>query len=460
MINDVTALIPQPASPARTRPADDGAAASFTQAFARANENRPRSESQPAAAPPARKADGQSKSDQGKQPEKPAAQAQPATAAPAGQAADDHQTDTKPAVASDPASDADAATAQAAPADAGSAVPATANPPASDAGIVAQAVAAILALTQAIDPTAQAAAGATLAVASVLASGTAAQVTDGGVAPGQKPARDTRAAGIAVAATASAEPATAPAAAATFPAAPAVQSETGPVARAKSADAKVPGDAARDATAVLTPAAEAVGPRLLPVTEKPVLDLKAAEHKADATTPAGAGQPQAGPAGQAGAIGTINGLLNQPSVASAPVISTIHAPVNSPAFGQELATQVSTFVANGIERADIIVTPKELGPVRIELTLSGDDARMVFTAAQPDTRQAIEQSAPLLRSMLAEHGVSLGQLDIGHGGASQHNDRTQTSADTAASRRTASAGASAPVASVARTRQGLLDLFA
>ena len=493
MINDVNSLISRAPAPARTRPAGEGDAASFTQAFARASENRARAESQPAGAPPARKTGVSSKPAQAKQPEKTAAPAQPqpqaaapapapapdpdpapapaqapaqgqaAAPAQAGQSPADQETDAKPAVASDTGSDPEAASAQATPTDPVAAVQDAANPPAADAGTVAQAAAAILAITQAIDPTVQAVqavAAATLAAAAAHVGGTAARVTDSGVAPGQKPARDTRTAAVAVAATtAPADSIAEPAATATLPAAPTVQPETGPVARSKSTDAKAPAGAARDSTAVLAPAADAVGPRLLPVIEKPILDagFKAVEHKADTSPLAGTGQAQAV---QPGAIGPINGQLDQPSVPSAPVVSTIHSPVNSPAFGQELFDRVSTFIANGIERADIIVTPKDLGPVRIELTLSGDDARMVFTAAHPDTRQAIEQSAPLLRSMLAEQGVSLGQLDVGHGGASQHHDRTLMAAETGTNWRTSSAGTAAAAAGVARIRQGLLDLFA
>jgi flagellar hook-length control protein FliK len=139
----------------------------------------------------------------------------------------------------------------------------------------------------------------------------------------------------------------------------------------------------------------------------------------------------------------------------------VQAPVTSPGFGPELGDRVSMLVAEGIERAEITVTPKELGPVRIELTLSGDDASMVFTAAHPDTRQAIEQSAPLLRSMLAEHGLSLGQLDVGRGDtpkerpAQDWQPRRESNAG-----QDDTGGLARPAVPTATRARGLLDLFA
>ena len=108
------------------------------------------------------------------------------------------------------------------------------------------------------------------------------------------------------------------------------------------------------------------------------------------------------------------------------------------------------------------MSPKELGPVRIELTMNGDDARLVFTAAHPDTRQAIEQSSALLRSMLADQGLTLGRMDVGQGGdpragGNGQSAAAQTDAGSGESWTTGGATTSAPAAA---TPRGLLDLFA
>jgi len=132
----------------------------------------------------------------------------------------------------------------------------------------------------------------------------------------------------------------------------------------------------------------------------------------------------AGSARGTGLPGGLAGLAHASGTAapgsSAPAAqTTLGTPVPDPRFPRALAEQVSLFVASDVKSANILVSPPEMGPIRIELTVSGDDARIVFTAAHPDTRQAIEQSSAVLRSLLAERGVGLGQMDVGHGDPQQ-----------------------------------------
>lgn len=57
-----------------------------------------------------------------------------------------------------------------------------------------------------------------------------------------------------------------------------------------------------------------------------------------------------------------------------------------------------------IGHAHIKVTPNEMGPVEVRLHLDGDKVNASFTAANADTRQALEQSLPRLREMLGQNG--------------------------------------------------------
>ncbi len=90
-------------------------------------------------------------------------------------------------------------------------------------------------------------------------------------------------------------------------------------------------------------------------------------------------------------------------------------PVDHPAFPAHLAEQVGDSLLAGLDRAEITVTPPEMGPIRIELSLNGEQASVAFSATQPDTRTAIEQSLPLLRSMLSEQGLQLADSSVGSG---------------------------------------------
>lgn len=88
-------------------------------------------------------------------------------------------------------------------------------------------------------------------------------------------------------------------------------------------------------------------------------------------------------------------------------------PPGSAGFGPAFAGEIDRLLLQGTQSAEILLTPRSLGPIRIELSMTGETASIAFTATQPETRHAIEQSLPLLRSLLAEHGLQLGQADVG-----------------------------------------------
>lgn len=143
----------------------------------------------------------------------------------------------------------------------------------------------------------------------------------------------------------------------------------------------------------------------------------------------------------------------------------IARPVTDPAFPGELAATVNDALRQGIERAEITVSPRDLGPIRIELSLSGELASVAFSAAQPDTRSAIEQSLPVLESLLAEHGLLLSQSSIDPGSTDGRrpsaNGGSATGPQAAQTSRGHEPAVNAPPeASSARAPRGLLDLFA
>lgn len=117
--------------------------------------------------------------------------------------------------------------------------------------------------------------------------------------------------------------------------------------------------------------------------------------------------------------------------------ANVPTPVGDSAFPGRFAAEVALLGAAGIERAEIHLQPRELGPVRIELTMSGESARIAFSAAQPDTRQAIEQSLPILEDLLAERGLVLGDASVSDGRAGRDPDDSPAArADSPASRTT------------------------
>lgn len=167
----------------------------------------------------------------------------------------------------------------------------------------------------------------------------------------------------------------------------------------------------------------------------------------------------------AGGIAGVAQSAARPGFVGAPAVpGGIPVGVGHPDFGGHFAAEVAVLTRAGIDRAEINVFPRDLGPVRIELSLSGEAARIAFSAAQPETRQAIEQSLPILKEMLAERGIALSDTSVSDGGSdhSREGERGFSAAGTSNDRRHGGAHADAP----ARRRhllagsRGLLDVYA
>lgn len=129
-------------------------------------------------------------------------------------------------------------------------------------------------------------------------------------------------------------------------------------------------------------------------------------------------------------------------------------------FDDELGTRMSWLADQKIGHAHIKLSPAELGPVEVRLHLNGDQVNASFSSAQPEVRQALENSLPRLRDMLGQHGFQLGQADVG---------QQQQQASQNAPQRSGSGGGDAGgdellgsvgIPSVVLRQRGLLDAYA
>jgi hypothetical protein len=99
----------------------------------------------------------------------------------------------------------------------------------------------------------------------------------------------------------------------------------------------------------------------------------------------------------------------------------IRTPVSEPAWGDRLGERVVMLAGNQLKSAEIRLTPADLGPVRVRVSVEEGAANVTFQAAHAVTRDALEQALPRLREMLAENGLTLGQADVGDQGIAQGN---------------------------------------
>ncbi|OHX11327.1 flagellar hook-length control protein FliK [Chromobacterium sphagni] len=116
---------------------------------------------------------------------------------------------------------------------------------------------------------------------------------------------------------------------------------------------------------------------------------------------------------------------NAQSSANMPVL-TLPQTLNDPAWGKALGEQMLTMVNMKADKAQIQLNPPQMGPIEITLKMNGtDQAQVLFTAAVPATREALENNMHQLRSMLSSSGIQLTDSQVSSGQSGQQQQAYQ-----------------------------------
>lgn len=97
----------------------------------------------------------------------------------------------------------------------------------------------------------------------------------------------------------------------------------------------------------------------------------------------------------------------------------IATPVRDPRWAEEFGTRIALMVRAGESSAALQLSPAELGPLDVSVTVRDSQASIHFGAAQAETRALIEASIPRLREMLAAQGFQLMDASVSQGFARQ-----------------------------------------
>lgn len=98
-------------------------------------------------------------------------------------------------------------------------------------------------------------------------------------------------------------------------------------------------------------------------------------------------------------------------------------PPNHPGWADRVADRVTWLAGKNESKAELVLTPPQLGRVEVSLTVTGDQTTAQFVAATPAAREALEQALPRLREALAEAGIQLAQSGVST--SDQQNAREQ-----------------------------------
>jgi len=125
-----------------------------------------------------------------------------------------------------------------------------------------------------------------------------------------------------------------------------------------------------------------------------------------------------------------------------------------PRWAEDLGTRVALMVRGGESAASLQLTPVDLGPLEVNITVRDSQATIHFGAAQAETRNLIEASIPRLREMLAAQGFHLMDASVSQGFARQ----TRTDVPLAQRREGDTEAEAQTTTRIAAT--GLLDTYA
>ena len=114
-------------------------------------------------------------------------------------------------------------------------------------------------------------------------------------------------------------------------------------------------------------------------------------------------------------LAALHGARAQEPVTSSPAYAAKPAPLpmDQPAlFAERLNQHISVMLGEGVQSAQIAVSPAELGPVEVRVTMIGDEAKVQMVASHAATREALNDAMPRLRASFAEAGLSLAQAGV------------------------------------------------
>jgi len=126
-------------------------------------------------------------------------------------------------------------------------------------------------------------------------------------------------------------------------------------------------------------------------------------------------------------------------------------------FDDGFGARIAWMAGQRLGHAQIRMNPENVGPIDVRVQLDGNRVSAEFHSAHAEVRQAIEASLPRLREMLGQHGLQLGQADVGHGQSSRRGDPSATGQGRDRARETEPD----PLATLPmRNTRGLLDEYA
>jgi flagellar hook-length control protein FliK len=173
---------------------------------------------------------------------------------------------------------------------------------------------------------------------------------------------------------------------------------------AAAAAAAGPGASHGDsAKAAIDARAEQVMP---PATELPMVTSASRHGVGEAQdTGIGSAAPMVSPSG--------NSAVESTATSAPTVRHEILTGFGQRGWDQAISQRVLWLAQDQLQQASLTLNPPHLGPIQVTVQIENQQAMVQFVSAQPEVRQALQDSIPVLREMFGQAGIELGQTDIG-----------------------------------------------
>lgn len=152
---------------------------------------------------------------------------------------------------------------------------------------------------------------------------------------------------------------------------------------------------------------------------------------------------------------------------TAAAAQAVAQPVGSAAWSEEVGSKIVWMANRNESKADLVLTPPQMGRVEVNLSISGDQATANFVSGNAAVREALEAALPRLREVLADAGIQLGQAQVGAENARQSAQQEKNGDNFAFDRGFPSDNGSSharsgglSVVNGLKTGRGLVDIFA
>jgi hypothetical protein len=93
----------------------------------------------------------------------------------------------------------------------------------------------------------------------------------------------------------------------------------------------------------------------------------------------------------------------------------LQLPVGQSGWDNAVGERIQWMMSRNVQQAEIKLTPPELGPMEIKISLQNDQTHVQFVANHSATRDALESAIPRLRELFGEINLNLADVDVNQG---------------------------------------------